>query len=29
MEALAEGLFGRIPFTGTLPVTIPRKSAKK
>jgi beta-N-acetylhexosaminidase len=27
MEALAEALFGRIPFAGTLPVTIPGKSA--
>jgi beta-N-acetylhexosaminidase len=24
MEALAEALFGRVPFAGTLPVTIPR-----
>jgi len=29
MEALAEAFFGRIAFTGTLPVTIPKKSAKK
>jgi len=29
MEALAEALFGRIAFTGNLPVTIPQKSAKK
>ena len=29
MEALAEGLFGHITFTGTLPVTIPKRSAKK
>jgi beta-N-acetylhexosaminidase len=29
MEALAEALFGRIPFAGILPVTIPGKSAKK
>jgi beta-N-acetylhexosaminidase len=28
MEALAEALFGRIPFAGSLPVTIPEKSAK-
>jgi beta-N-acetylhexosaminidase len=27
MEALAEALFGRIAFTGSLPVTIPKKSA--
>lgn len=26
MEALAEALFGRIPFTGKLPVTIPSKA---
>ncbi|HEX3092245.1 MAG TPA: glycoside hydrolase family 3 protein, partial [Candidatus Angelobacter sp.] len=29
MEALAEALCGRIPFAGTLPVTIPRAFAKK
>jgi hypothetical protein len=29
MEALAEALFGRISFVGKLPVTIPRKFAKK
>jgi beta-N-acetylhexosaminidase len=29
MEALAEAFFGRIAFTGTLPVTIPKRSAKK
>jgi beta-N-acetylhexosaminidase len=29
MEALAEALFGRIAFSGTLPVTIPGKSGKK
>jgi beta-N-acetylhexosaminidase len=29
MEALAEALFGRIAFTGVLPVTIPGKSGKK
>ena len=29
MEALAEALFGRIPFAGSLPVTIPRRFAKK
>jgi beta-N-acetylhexosaminidase len=29
MEALAEALFGRIAFTGTLPVTILGKSGKK
>jgi beta-N-acetylhexosaminidase len=29
MEALAEALFGRIPLTGTLPVTIPGVSTKK
>jgi beta-N-acetylhexosaminidase len=29
MEALAEALFGRIPFAGTLPVTIPGVFAKK
>jgi beta-N-acetylhexosaminidase len=29
MEALAEALFGHIPFAGTLPVTIPRRLAKK
>ncbi len=29
MEALAEAIFGRIPFAGILPVTIPGKSAKK
>ncbi len=29
MEALAEALFGRIAFTGSLPVTIPKRSAKK
>jgi beta-N-acetylhexosaminidase len=29
MEALAEALCGRIPFAGTLPVTIPRVFAKK
>jgi beta-N-acetylhexosaminidase len=28
MEALAEGIFGRISFVGILPVTIPEKSAK-
>jgi len=27
MEALAEALFGRIAFTGVLPVTIPKRSA--
>jgi beta-N-acetylhexosaminidase len=29
MEALAEALFGRIAFTGSLPVTIPKRSGKK
>ncbi len=29
MEALAEAIFGRIPFPGILPVTIPGKSAKE
>jgi hypothetical protein len=29
MEALAEALFGRIPFAGTLPVSIPKGFAKK
>jgi beta-N-acetylhexosaminidase len=29
MEALAEALFGRIAFSGTLPVTIPVKPGKK
>jgi beta-N-acetylhexosaminidase len=29
MEALAEALFGRIPFAGILPVTIPGVSTKK
>jgi beta-N-acetylhexosaminidase len=29
MEALAEALFGRIAFTGKLPVSIPKKFAKK
>ena len=29
MDALAEALFGRIAFTGSLPVTIPKKSAKE
>jgi beta-N-acetylhexosaminidase len=29
MFALAEALFGRIAFTGSLPVTIPKRSAKK
>ena len=29
MEALAEALFGRIPFAGALPVTIPRRFANK
>jgi beta-N-acetylhexosaminidase len=29
MEALAEALFGRIAFTGNLPVTIPRRFAKE
>jgi beta-N-acetylhexosaminidase len=29
MEALAEALFGRVPFAGTLPVTIPRSFTKK
>jgi beta-N-acetylhexosaminidase len=29
MEALAEALFGRIPLTGALPVTIPGVSTKK
>jgi beta-N-acetylhexosaminidase len=29
MEALAEAIFGRIPFTGILPVTIPGRFAKK
>ncbi len=29
MEALAEALFGRIPFAGALPVTIPGSFAKK
>jgi len=29
MEALAEALFGRIAFTGQLPVSIPKKLAKK
>jgi beta-N-acetylhexosaminidase len=29
MEALAEALCGRIPFAGSLPVTIPGMSAKK
>jgi beta-N-acetylhexosaminidase len=29
MEALAEALFGRIAFSGVLPVTIPEKSRKK
>ena len=29
MEALAEALFGRIAFTGSLPVTIPKRSAKE
>jgi beta-N-acetylhexosaminidase len=29
MEALAEALFGRIPFAGRLPVTIPGRFAKK
>ena len=28
MEALAEALFGRIPFAGALPVTIPGLFAK-
>jgi hypothetical protein len=28
MEALAEALFGRIPFAGSLPVTIPGLFAK-
>jgi beta-N-acetylhexosaminidase len=29
MEALAEALFGRIPFAGALPITIPRLFAKR
>jgi beta-N-acetylhexosaminidase len=29
MEALAEALFGRVAFSGSLPVTIPGKSGKK
>jgi len=29
MEALAEALFGRVPFAGTLPVSIPRKLTNK
>jgi beta-N-acetylhexosaminidase len=29
MEALAEALFGRIAFIGTLPVTIPTRSTEK
>jgi beta-N-acetylhexosaminidase len=29
MEALAEALFGRIPFTGTFPVTIPERFVNK
>ncbi len=29
MEALAEALFGQIAFTGSLPVTIPKRSGKK
>jgi beta-N-acetylhexosaminidase len=29
MEALAEALFGRIAFAGTLPVTIPKRSTKQ
>jgi beta-N-acetylhexosaminidase len=29
MEALAEALFGRIAFSGKLPVNIPKKFAKK
>jgi beta-N-acetylhexosaminidase len=28
MEALAEALFGRIPFAGSLPVTIPKRSGR-
>ena len=29
MDALAEALFGRIAFTGSLPVTIPKRSTKE